>query len=63
MVGGGQDELIGQAGACGRNFGVVTIKALTQEAVWREENDCAHNKSKWMNGLVRLWKELRCGEY
>lgn len=62
-VGGGQDELIGQAGACGRNFGVVTIKALTQEAVSSRGNECSHNKSKWMNGLVRLGKELRCGEY
>ena len=57
--GRGQDELIGQAGARKRNFGVVNIKALTQE----EPNDCSHNGSRLMNGLVRLmglWKELLC---
>ena len=61
--GGGQGELIGQAGACERNFGVLTLKVLTQEAVSSGGNECSHNKSKRMNGLVRLGKELRCGEY
>ena len=59
--GGGQCELIGQAGLR-KELRFGDYKGVDAR-VSRRGNECAHNKSKWMNGLVRLWKEFRCGEY